>query len=154
MKKVTQKDVISKLALGYSYDEICTEYKIKKDALYTHLKRIRRSGVEPSDINACRQAFLPGSPPFPIKQITTQNITPLQDKILRLLDKGFQVREASIEAKIGFQTAQNAACEGLKRIGIERLRKPAHVWRAQLREYFKSIDTKKPVDPMDDPAFN
>ena len=154
-KTITQSKLIRELAQGKSYAEIASSFGVSKNALYHHFKRMRKQGLEPTDVNALRRHILgPSAKPLRLGEIPQQCLTPLQERILRLIDNGKEMEEIRHSVNMGYQTLRNTACQGFARIGISRLRTPKRIWKAQLRKYFATLDESPFGVTMDDPFFN
>lgn len=139
MRQVKQRDILTQLGRGKSYAEIGIMFDLAKPALYNHLKRIRRMGVEPSDPNSCRQKLLPGCKIIPVETKRPDVLTPKHIRILRHIAAGLTTEQIQASMGIGHQTIRNGACEAFKRLGIPRRNAPESVWRPKLQNFLACL---------------
>lgn len=153
MKKVTQKDIIIALGRGDRYCEIQDAFKISKNSLKLHLRRIRKLGIEPTDPNSCRRhVFGPGFKPFVPPPPATLPITDKQLRILTLIDSGHTMEEIRHATQTHFRKLGEITCNAFQRIGVPRFGKPRALWKAELHTYLTRHYSHTLT--MDDPAFN
>lgn len=149
IKKLKQKDIIIAFAQGKTHQQVRDTFKISHNCLKLHLRRIRKLGLEPTDLNACRKHIMGPTAKHFFVEVKISPISPKQLTILHAINAGKTMEEVWQMLRIGWQSCYNLTCDAFRRIGIPRRGKPRNVWRAELATYLRGKQIT-----MDDPFFN